>query len=186
MDALDLPSPGGRGAINGWLAHLFAAAPDATITGGSPVWKGDAEQPDGQLVCREIRNAAEASAVVVRAAISKRKADAAGDEKKKAKRPSNRRRSNREPTKRQLEVVTVINNFNGNFAEAARQLGLNRKTVKQHFDVAMRKVGKLGAPLLKQKTKAMAHDHRGQVDIAGRGDGPAAIGPRARVRRTAK
>lgn len=161
---------GARAILNGMRLNIDLANgdPDA-LRAAMRSWNHDPEQ-----WTREIRQ--EAALAMDETLEAKRKTTPA----------KKRRRSIAGPTTRQLEVVTAVNNCGGNYAKAARQLNIDRKTVTQHFDAVMAKAGKLAAPLLKHKTEGMTRDQRGQEDVARQDDGPAAIGPRARVRRTVK
>jgi hypothetical protein len=102
-------------------------------------------------------------------------------EKEHPPRRQRRRTEPRPPTPKQLEVLHVVGEVG--FAEAARRLGIHRKTLKEHYDRAVKKAGPLATTLLKGHTVQMPKDHREQADIAGDDDGPATIGPRPRVRR---
>lgn len=61
----------------------------------------------------------------------------------------------------QTEAVQIVGACKGNIAEAARRLGKDRKTVKQHYEAGLRKLGR-AAPG-KPKTQRLATDRRGQV-----------------------
>ena len=77
-----------------------------------------------------------------------------------------RRRLRRKPsslTPKQTEAFAIVQECKGNIAEAARRLGLDYSTVKQHYDVACEKAGYKAA---KPKTTRLRHDKRGQVNIA--------------------
>jgi hypothetical protein len=62
-------------------------------------------------------------------------------------------------TEKQTEVVQIVGECKGNFAEAGRRLGLDRKTVKQHYQAAM---GKMGKAAIKRVTGPLPCDRRGQ------------------------
>jgi len=81
-------------------------------------------------------------------------------------------------TDKQSEAVLLVGEHKGNIAAAARASGITRKTMKQHYDAAHRKLGRLAMP--KSKTRSLAEDHRGQMVIASDDDGLAA--PKARAR----
>ena len=73
-----------------------------------------------------------------------------------------------ELTARQIEVVQVAGECKQNFAEAGRRLGIDRKTVKQHWDAAMKKLSAAGIPTparsLKTATRRLSESRRGEVD----------------------
>ncbi len=77
-------------------------------------------------------------------------------------------------TARQLEVMQIASECEANLAETARRMGLHRKTVEQHYRAACKKLG-IRASTEKPKTDRIPLDRRGQEDIAGQGDGPAAL-----------
>lgn len=62
----------------------------------------------------------------------------------------------------QSETVQVVGECKGNYAEAAKRMGKDRKTVEECYKTAMKK---LGRAIVKHKTKAMGTDRRGQADI---------------------
>ena len=68
-------------------------------------------------------------------------------------------------TARQLEAVKVVGECDGYFAEAARRMGIDRKTCRQHYDSAMRKLGR-AAPHAKRRTQSLPTDRRGGVILA--------------------
>lgn len=85
--------------------------------------------------------------------------------KPKAQARKRRRRPSETPPKvtgKQAEVVQVVGECKGNFSEAARRLALDRKTVKQHYNAAMRKTG---AVVRKVLTGRLPTDNRGQVSL---------------------
>lgn len=91
--------------------------------------------------------------------------------KRKVKRQP--RRSN--PTDKQLEILKVVGECGHNFAEAARRLKLDRKTVKQHFEAGLRNAGKLASKFIgKPEIKSAPVDSRGQLTAASDDEGPAA------------
>jgi len=66
-------------------------------------------------------------------------------------------------TDRQLEVLRVVGECEENFSEAARRLGLDRKTVRQHYQAAMKKLGRAARG---HKTTRLPVDRRGQTAVA--------------------
>lgn len=129
----------------------------------SALRKAQARRPDAE-VSNQIARVGE----LVRESLSREQA------------PKKKRRRKRRPpldkdirplTDRQTEVVQIVGECKGNFAEAARRMCLNRKTVKEHYDTAMAKLGLAGvrnpAKQLKPKTQRLPEDRRGQVNISG-------------------
>jgi hypothetical protein len=96
-----------------------------------------------------------------------------------------RRRSpqRRSPTEKQLEVLMVVQECKLNFAEAARRLKRDPKTVRQYYDAAIRNAGRLTASLIPKPSTQYIQGKRGKTLIAGDDDGPAAVGPRPHVLR---
>jgi DNA-binding CsgD family transcriptional regulator len=90
---------------------------------------------------------------------------ASGDGKRSGK----RRTRNRPPatpkplTAKQVEAVQMVGDCKGNFAEAARRLGVTSKTVRQHYRAAITKTGQT---VVKHATKALPSDRRGQTNLA--------------------
>jgi len=81
------------------------------------------------------------------------------------RRQSKRRKSSIESslTGKQLEAMQIVGECKGDLAEAARRMGKDRSTIKQHYDAATAKLGKRP---VKHSTKRHATDRRGQADIA--------------------
>ena len=80
--------------------------------------------------------------------------------------PQKKRRRQREPselTDKQLEAAQIVGQHKGNIAAAARALGKDYKTVQQHYERAMEKMGKNVLP--KPKTRSLSRDKRGQEMI---------------------
>lgn len=102
----------------------------------------------------------------------------------RAKRAENRRRRPplaskvRPLTAKQTEALQIVGECKGSYADAAKRMGLNRKTVKQHYEVACRK---MGYSVSKTKTLSIPLDRRGQENVAGPDDGPAALESRKPV-----
>jgi len=97
-----------------------------------------------------------------------------------------RRRSSAEEkirplTEKQVEAVHIVGECRGNLAEAARRIGIDRKSLKERYDAALKKLGKAGMP--KPSTERLPQDRRGQTMVAGEDDGPAAARRDRGVRR---
>ena len=90
-------------------------------------------------------------------------------------------------TSRQVEVVQVVGECKGNFAEAGRRLVLDRKTVKQHYNAALKKMQAAGvrAPdqQLKKAVGPLPTGARGEVDIYSNKDGASRPGHELNRRR---
>ena len=85
---------------------------------------------------------------------------------KAVKRTSSKRRKPLvEPnlTAKQLEAMQIVGECKGDIAEAARRLGKDRSTIKQHYDAATAKLGKRPP---KHSTEQHATDRRGQANLA--------------------
>ena len=96
-----------------------------------------------------------------------------------AKRRGRRAASKTRPlTACQVEALERVTECKGNIAEAARQLGVDRKTVKQHMDAGLMKLGRSASGFLKEhqrgKTFKLPTDSRGQDMLASDDEGPAA------------
>jgi predicted DNA-binding protein (UPF0251 family) len=85
-------------------------------------------------------------------------------------------------TEKQTEAVQIFGECQGNFAEAARRLGIDRKTFVERYNAACRK---LGRKVVQRtiNTKVMPTTRRGQESIAADGDGPAVIRENRSVQR---
>ena len=87
----------------------------------------------------------------------------------KAKRRRNRHgERSRKPsplTQRQAEVIQVVGECKGNIAQAARQLGRDRKTIEQTYRAGMEKLGKTVIQS-KDKTRLFSRDKRGQALVS--------------------
>ena len=66
-------------------------------------------------------------------------------------------------TPRQSEAIQIVGECKGNFADAARRMGLDRTTVKQHYDAGMKK---LGRKPIQHGTQSVPFDRRGQVHLS--------------------
>jgi len=76
------------------------------------------------------------------------------------------RKANRKPkplTAIQTEAVHIVGECKGDFAEAARRFGKDRKTVQEAYGSAMKKLGKTS---IRHSTRPIATDRRGQENIA--------------------
>jgi hypothetical protein len=69
----------------------------------------------------------------------------------------------RELTKKQAEAVQVVGECKGSIADAARRLARDPKTVRQHYNAAMEKMGR---KVVKAATKPTPTDRRGQEKLA--------------------
>ena len=74
-------------------------------------------------------------------------------------------RKPREPTPRQLEVIQIFGECNGNLAAVARKLGRDRKTIEETYKAGMMKLGKT-VYHSKDKTRLLARDRRGQEVVS--------------------
>lgn len=87
--------------------------------------------------------------------------------------PAPRRKRKRQPVKgkaltpRQAEVVHIVGECKGDLAAAGRQLGIDRKTVEQHYRAAMQKLGKA---TVRHATQTIRSDRRGQADVTAEDD----------------
>jgi hypothetical protein len=68
-------------------------------------------------------------------------------------------------TPRQTEVVQIVGECKGNLAEAARRLGRTYKTVEESYRAGLAKLGKT-AVQSRDKTRLLARDRRGQIDVS--------------------
>ena len=83
---------------------------------------------------------------------------------KRKKRATSPRKS-RPLTPRQTEVIQIVGECKGNIAEAARRLGIDRKTVDEAYKAGMAKLGK-DVCRLKKSDRVIARDKRGQLDVS--------------------
>jgi predicted DNA-binding protein (UPF0251 family) len=67
-------------------------------------------------------------------------------------------------TPKQTEAVQIVGECKGSFADAARRMGLDRKTVRQHYYAGMKKMGR--AIGKKPKTERLSQDSRGQATVS--------------------
>jgi hypothetical protein len=90
----------------------------------------------------------------------------AGKSKRGPKAATPHRRNYRLPTKRQLEVLVMMEDCGGNIREAARRLNLAPNTVSQHYKAGLLNSGKARAALTHHgRMKALPKDARGQVAV---------------------
>ncbi len=130
LAALNLPTPGGIGALDGWLAHLFDVATDEQVFCHGPVWNGDTDERIGSLDCRHIDNVAEASAAAVRRAIEAQAA-AGGDKTESA--PAGKTAGPKEQLSLDARAVAVLSD-NPHFtklAQVARVLGVTHQALAE-------------------------------------------------------
>ena len=66
-------------------------------------------------------------------------------------------------TEKQTEAAQIVGQCKGNISEAARRLGVTRKTVEQHYKAALRKMGET---VVKQATRQLPLDRRGQIAVS--------------------
>jgi DNA-binding CsgD family transcriptional regulator len=66
-------------------------------------------------------------------------------------------------TAKQTEAVQIVGECKGNFSEAARRLGVSPKTVREHYQAGLRK---LGRKAVKHATQRLPSDRRGQDSIS--------------------
>lgn len=95
---------------------------------------------------------------------------ATGGKRKKKRKRRGGDRITKPLTPRQVEVVQIVGECKGNFAEVGRRLGRDRKTIQEAYEAAMDKMRQVGVkcPERKSRTKTtrFPEDHRGQVSIA--------------------
>lgn len=112
----------------------------------------------------------ETAAEILREAAGTTEDDPAG--KKKSKRRKTRRKAADRPiTGLQRDAVEIVGKCDGNFAEAGRQMGLDRSTVRQHYHAGMAKLQKVGVKqpskrTPKPSTGKLPTDRRDQANIA--------------------
>jgi DNA-binding CsgD family transcriptional regulator len=164
------------------IGRLFLATAEAIACAGSeiPEYTGGKNTPPvGQLSPGALRTAALLVATRVIADSLRGWADeidaedasqaAGGAEAASAGKPAaQRRKRKRQPVKgkaltpRQAEVVHIVGECKGDFAAVGRRLGIDRKTVEQHYNAAMQKLGKAA---VKHATQPLRSDRRGQADL---------------------
>jgi hypothetical protein len=85
---------------------------------------------------------------------------------KAVNRPKRRRRKAdavpRPLTAKQAEAIQIVGECKGNFSQAAARMGLDRATVRQHYNAGM---GKLGRKAVKHGTQRLPSDKRGQDNV---------------------
>lgn len=84
---------------------------------------------------------------------------------KRNRRQATKARKPRRLTPRQAEVVQIVGECKGNIAEAARRLGLDRKTVDESFKAGLAKLGKEAVRSC-DKTRLFVRDRRGQEIVS--------------------
>lgn len=109
---------------------------------------------DASGIIRNLEREHAAAVLAVRPDTDKRNKPAG---RKTALRATRRRpaQGRKELTNRQVEAVQIVGECEGDIAKAARQMGLDRKTVEQHYNAGLSKLG-VTAASLKRGTKQMA------------------------------
>ncbi len=69
----------------------------------------------------------------------------------------------RKLTGKQLEASQIVAECKGDIAEAARRLGKDAKTVRQHYNAAMKKMGRIA---VKHATQKLPLDRRGAANLS--------------------
>lgn len=81
--------------------------------------------------------------------------------------PKRRRRATDAPVKpltaKQAEAAQIVAECEGSISRAAKRLGKSPKTIRQHYQAGMKKLGKNA---VKHATRRLSHDRRGQANIA--------------------
>jgi hypothetical protein len=97
-------------------------------------------------------------------------ADAVAVEYEKAHAGRRRRRwherKQRPMTAKQAEAVQIVGECKGNLAQAAKRIGIGRKTLKERYDAGMKKLGRADLGTQRRFLQRLKHDRRGQVDLA--------------------
>ena len=94
----------------------------------------------------------------------------------KAKRGKRRQSSKPRPlTPKQTEALQIVGECGGDIAEAARRLGKDRKTVEQHYQAGLAKLGR--AMGRKPKVEQLRNGLRGQPEVTAEDDRRARIRP---------
>lgn len=89
------------------------------------------------------------------------------DRRKPAKPKKRPRTSPRKTTPKQLEAIQMVGECKGNFAEAARKLSKDPKTIRQLYKAGLRNAGDLAATLKSTpKKQRLPTDRRGQISVA--------------------
>ena len=129
-----------------WIYSLFHLLKDNDLG-----WISDVHYGRHDLKCGVIDNPIGASICLLQ--------DPAFVPKQKKRR---RKVEPREPTAKQLEAFWLVREHG--LAEAVRRLKKDRKTVQEHHDAVIRKLGKKLLP--KHKTGPLSHDLRDQINIS--------------------
>ena len=91
----------------------------------------------------------------------------------KKKRATRRTTKQRRPTEKQLEALMVVGECGQNFAEAARRLKLDPKSVRQRNSAGLRNAGKLASKLIGKPSTQSLEGKRGRTVVATDDDGSA-------------
>lgn len=121
-----------------------------------------------------------ASSLLCEAAAVLRSCGAPAGETKSASRQKTgkRRQSDLRPlTTKQTEAIQIVGECSGDIAKAAKRLGKDRKTVKQHYDAGMAKVGQAAVVDNKPKPGSLPTGSRGDDEVTGDDDRRARIRP---------
>ncbi|MEW6358495.1 MAG: hypothetical protein AB1696_19330 [Planctomycetota bacterium] len=111
---------------------------------------------------------------LIESAEAKRKWLGGGEEAAKGgvAKDGQKKRRNRQPftkktrplTDKQTEAMQIVGECKGSIAAAAKRLGRDHKTVRQHYDAALKKMGKKAVNHLIKKQR-LPTDRRGQVNV---------------------
>ncbi len=133
--------------LRDYISTLIANAPDSSSQTWSFVTAQRVMQSNtGELLCHIEDIAATAGPV------------------NRNKRGPYRKKGTCDLTARQVEVMQIVGEHKGNISEAARCMGLDRKTVSEHFNAACKKLGKKA--MSKPRTRSLPQDNRGQANVS--------------------
>jgi len=123
----------------------------------NPTWRMDDAETNWPAIVAELR-------MIEDAALRKLLAtDGKADGKKQ--RRTRRRKSDATPpplTAKQSEAVHIVGECEGNIKQAADRVGIDRKSMQERYEAAMKKLGKTA---VKNRTKQIRDDNRGQANI---------------------
>ena len=96
---------------------------------------------------------------------AKRKSDAMGPagKRRKTRKPKREPVKSRPLTAKQAEAVHIVGECKGNMVEAAQRLGIDRKSVADRYNAAMRKMGRT---VVRHVTQSLPSDRRGQANLS--------------------